>query len=134
MHLDPIRQISIAFRSPTVFSRNGRPYALPDPQLVMTSLVGRWNSCAEASKEKRVPDHVRELLCREVALRSFDGHAIGVGRKDEAGFVGSTDFYLRHADEEVGRWMAAVWTLAEYTGVGAELACGSGRIEILEMQ
>src|SRR6266700_5149217 len=40
-----LRAVTLAFRSPTFFSRNGTDDLTPDPRLILGSYRRRWNGC-----------------------------------------------------------------------------------------
>ncbi|MGH3905077.1 MAG: CRISPR system precrRNA processing endoribonuclease RAMP protein Cas6, partial [Pseudonocardiaceae bacterium] len=62
----PVRHVELHFVSPTFFARKGRDLPLPDPVLIMRSLVARWD--AHAPPELALPADVLTALLDSVYL------------------------------------------------------------------
>jgi hypothetical protein len=63
--LPPLWDCEFAFLSPTYFSRSGRDYLLPDPELIARKLVDRWNATSRGCEAMMVdPATARALGCR----------------------------------------------------------------------
>lgn len=127
----PEQQLSVEFLSPTHFSRNGRRYCLPDPVLVWNRITDRWNATVGEASPFVIDERDRSSIAAQVSLTACDIETVGKPYRPD-GFVGIATFALdRFADQEIGRIFAAVWRLAELSGVGALTTQGYGAIRII---
>ena len=124
----PARHADLDVHSPMFFSRNGRDLPLPDPVLIIQSLVGRWDH--HAPPAFTVPDDVRRALLATVYLVGMDGGTVtgAVGtRTAQTGFVGSVSLALtRAADDPTASAFATLLRYAEIAGLGAQTGHGFG--------
>jgi len=135
--LGPLWACEYRFLSPTYFARSGRDYPLPDPQLIVRSLVERWNTHSPDSDEVRVgEDLARELGSRIVlAAHAIRTRAVPSGNgRPRIGFVGTARLGLRTPDrrDQAGiasaRLLATLSAFAPYSGVGAQTTHGLGAV------
>lgn len=130
-------RLDVLVRSPTLFSRSGRDYPLPDPALISRHLVARWNTfCPE------------ELAIDEAAARSLGGRIVVVAYaietvpvelrgRDRAGFVGAFSLAVTGREGEpehraACRTLARLGGLLPYSGLGAHTTHGLGTVEVAD--
>ncbi|BFH76641.1 CRISPR-associated endoribonuclease Cas6 [Thermus thermophilus] len=120
----PSRDLALRFASPTFFRRKGVHYPVPEPRLVLESLLRRL----EAFGPLKAPEGVREALLERTTVRSLEGRTLPARTEvDTAGFVGRVVYHLPRATEEEALWLSALGRFAFYSGVGAKTSLGYGR-------
>ncbi len=142
---------SVAFISPTSFSRSGVDWLLPDPHLLLGGLARRWN--ALASDEHHLDLDVISELARATVISSLElctirteryrgavvrrwspfagtvNHRAAAspgGRPGRSGFVGTVTFRLNDS-----RWrelFGALFSFAGFAGVGRATTHGCGAV------
>ncbi|GGM93137.1 CRISPR-associated endoribonuclease Cas6 [Thermus composti] len=116
--------LPLRFYSPTFFRRKGVHYPLPEPRLVLESLLRRL----EAFGPVRAPEGVREALLERTTVRWMEGRTLkALAEVDAAGFVGRVVYHLPQATEEEQAWLWALGRFAFFAGVGAKTSLGFGR-------
>ncbi|HEU0089323.1 MAG TPA: CRISPR system precrRNA processing endoribonuclease RAMP protein Cas6 [Pseudonocardiaceae bacterium] len=91
----PVARALMRFVTPTYFSRNGRDVPLPDPVLVLRSLLQRWNTFAPPSLV--IDDDLAKALLSAVLLSNaaINTVRVRVGRVAwQTGFVGDAELGL----------------------------------------
>lgn len=92
--------LSLRFVSPTFFRRQGANYALPEPALVFSSLIERWDAFAPA----KVPPEVCEALKSRVMLRHFELRTrYAEAHERTVGVVGRATYHLPKASDHERR-------------------------------
>ncbi|WP_114314120.1 CRISPR-associated endoribonuclease Cas6 [Thermus caldifontis] len=123
--------LPLRFFSPTFFRRKGVHYPLPEPRLVLESLLRRLEGLADLP----APEEVREALLEGTTVRWFEGKTVRAEAEVEAvGFVGRVVYHLPKATEEELSWLWALGRFAFYAGVGAKTALGYGRVKLFSHQ
>ncbi|HEU0127289.1 MAG TPA: CRISPR system precrRNA processing endoribonuclease RAMP protein Cas6 [Pseudonocardiaceae bacterium] len=124
----PLTRGLLRFLTPTYFSRNGRDVPLPDPVLVLQSLVQRWNVFAPAALA--LDEALSKALLSAVVLTDHDTHTECVhvgGELWQTGFVGDAELTLtRSPAPEVQAAFAALLRFASVAGIGAQTTYGFG--------
>lgn len=119
--------LPLRFHSPTFFRRQGVHYPLPEPRLVLESLLRRL----EGLTPLQAPPGVREALLERSTVRWFEGKTLRADAEVEAvGFVGRVVYHLPRATEEELTWLWALGRWAFYAGVGAKTSLGFGRAKV----
>jgi len=122
------RDLPLRFYAPTFFRRKGAHYPLPEPRLVLESLLRRL----EAFGPLKAPLEVREALLERTTVRVFSGRTEKAATEvDTVGFVGQVVYHLPRATEEEALWLSALGRFAFFSGVGAKTALGYGRARAL---
>ncbi|WP_018110386.1 CRISPR-associated endoribonuclease Cas6 [Thermus igniterrae] len=122
------RDLPLRFYSPTFFRRKGVHYPVPEPRLVLESLLRRL----EAFGPLKAPETIREALLERTTVRHLQGRTLKAETEvDTVGFVGQVVYHLPKASEEEARWLWALGRFAFYSGVGAKTALGYGRSRLL---
>jgi CRISPR-associated endoribonuclease Cas6 len=127
------RRTRLRMLTPTFFSRNGRDLPLPEPVLLVRSLLERWNAHAPAALRVAADD--ARALVGAVFLDEASGGTqrveLGQGLR-QVGFVGQAELrLLRSAPAAVGEVFGALMRFAEVAGVGAQTTCGFGAVEVI---
>ncbi|WP_253701124.1 CRISPR system precrRNA processing endoribonuclease RAMP protein Cas6, partial [Thermus scotoductus] len=119
--------LPLRFYSPTFFRRKGVHYPMPEPRLVLESLLRRLEVLASLP----APEGVREALLEKTGVRWFEGKTVRAEADVEAvGFVGRVVYHLPRATEEELAWLWALGRFAFYAGVGAKTSLGLGRVKV----
>ncbi|GLV49283.1 CRISPR-associated endoribonuclease Cas6 [Thermus sp. LT1-2-5] len=119
--------LPLRFHSPTFFRRKGVHYPVPEPKLVMESLLRRL----EAFGPLKAPEGVREALLERTTVRWLEGRTLKAETEvDTVGFVGRVVYHLPRATEEERAWLWALGRFAFFAGVGAKTALGYGRAKV----
>ncbi|HEU0089322.1 MAG TPA: CRISPR system precrRNA processing endoribonuclease RAMP protein Cas6 [Pseudonocardiaceae bacterium] len=126
----PVARGLMRFMTPTYFSRNGRDVPLPDPVLIMRSLLQRWNSFAPDNLA--IGEELGKALLSAVLLAdaSINTMRVRVGHAAwQTGFVGDAELGLtRTAAPGVSTVFAALLRFATIAGVGAQTTYGFGEV------
>jgi len=117
--------LPLRFYSPTFFRRKGAQYPLPEPRLVLESLLRRL----EAFGPLKAPQEVREALLERTTIRFLEGRTqMARTEVDTVGFVGKVVYHLPRATEEEALWLSALGRYAFFSGVGAKTSLGYGLV------
>jgi hypothetical protein len=126
--LAPIWQCDFECLSPTYFSRSGRDYLLPDPELIVQRLVARWNEHNDAKSPLSIGKESAMALTSRVILKAHELRTVRLERHaghQGTGFVGQVRLGLRNADrrslegQSAARLFAALCGFASFCGIGA---------------
>jgi CRISPR-associated endoribonuclease Cas6 len=127
----------VEFLTPTVFSRNGRDYPLPDPVLALRGLHQRWTARADpaapAGSRHAGPEAGGvDGALGSVVVEHLDGHTQLVEAPTRRiGFTGSATFALRgRSSPAADQAFAALWAFAALAGVGRSTTYGLGAVEV----
>lgn len=123
------RRVAFFFASPTSFHRDGRQVPYPLPELVIGSLLDRWNAFAPIAFPPEARKYAQECL----ALGRFEikSRAVTVAGGIQNGLVGRVSFSTLNYDRY---WMSLMQTLARfsyYSGVGAKTTMGMGQCHVV---
>lgn len=139
---EPIRSLSLRFRTPTAFHAPGelrKVVPVPLPELCLGNWMRRWNTtrghCGSMAPPE-APPWVVGLAEERVALSRFNGGTrdaqVGANRRF-IGFEGSATFTLLKPQDltaEQHTWLAALARFATYCGTGVETMRGMGQTEL----
>ncbi len=114
------------------FSRNGRDLPLPEPVLIVRSLLARWN--AHAPDALAISDDAARELVGAVFLDAMSGASQQVSVTEQirqVGFVGEAQLrLLKTASAATAEVFGAVMRFAAIAGVGAQTTHGFGALDI----
>jgi CRISPR-associated endoribonuclease Cas6 len=123
---DPARQVTLQLTSPTTFKSGGRHQPLPLPELVIGSLLERWNAFAPVGFPPEVRRYAQECLAvNRYSLRTRPVPVKGGGLR--MGAVGQITYTTLNYDRY---WMGVVQALAAFSlfsGIGAGTTNGLGQ-------
>ncbi|MGH8884231.1 MAG: CRISPR system precrRNA processing endoribonuclease RAMP protein Cas6 [Egibacteraceae bacterium] len=137
--LPPLWQADLRFLSPTYFSRSGRDYLLPDPALIVRSLVVRWNEQVEERPALAIDGDVARELGRRVILKAHELYTVrvtGADGRPRTGFKGQARLGLRTAERRsaegvaCARLLATLCAFVPYCGLGAQTTHGLGAVAV----
>jgi len=120
--------------SPLYFSRNGRDYPLPDPELIVAGLIRKWNTFSP--RAIGIDDELRDELLAAVILDEFDGrteHTWVTYTQRQIGFLGSMRLALRRGSDRTLVLFAALMRFATVAGIGAQTTHGYGHVDLVEL-
>ena len=131
--LPAVDDMTFDFHTPTHWSRSGRRYVLPDPELLVRGLVKRWNDCQVPDSPLTIgPEDARELGSRlELAEHDIRSAELLVGAKRSVtGFVGRVRVRLagRQRSPRAGALLSRLSAFSNYSGVGAQTTHGCGAV------
>jgi CRISPR-associated endoribonuclease Cas6 len=124
------RHVSFNFLSPTVFKSNGKLLPLPLPEMVIGSLLERWNAYASIAFSPDTRRYAAE--CLGIGRFELRSRVASVAGGLYSGFVGRVTFTSLNYDRY---WMSLIHTLAKfafYAGVGAKTTMGLGQCGLVE--
>lgn len=124
--------VTMSFASPTSFKRTGGYFTpLPQPELVFSSLLDRWNAFAPF----RLPDTLYDLFHADIAI--LDVHiqtetlTFARGQKGTVpGFIGKVTYRFSR-DKGQRRYLQALASFAKYSGVGVKTTVGMGQVRAI---
>jgi CRISPR-associated endoribonuclease Cas6 len=114
----------LRFITPVVFKRAGAHYPLPEPSLLLQSLLNTWNAFAPIACPTAVAERLLEVTIRDFELRTVTARS----HEPIVGALGSMTLHLRHASEDECAWLACLTRFARYAGVGARTTAGFGMV------
>lgn len=128
------QEATFRFLSPTVFAtskpgRRTRYTPLPDPRLILSSLLDRWQAQSPYPYNPKEEAALRELfeLDAEVAgFLSLRFHRVQAGKGFFPGFTGEVAIRLHSQSLEAHLALGRLAALAFYGGVGAKTTYGMG--------
>jgi CRISPR-associated endoribonuclease Cas6 len=122
----PARKIQFHLASPLVFHSLGRSQPIPLPELLVGSLLERWNAFSPLA----LPPETRRYAAEMLAISRFDLESRAVPVKDgglRVGAVGKVQFTALNSDLY---WLGILHSLAafaQFAGAGAGTAQGFGQ-------
>ncbi|MDA2810519.1 CRISPR system precrRNA processing endoribonuclease RAMP protein Cas6 [Nocardiopsis sp. RSe5-2] len=124
-----VSRVGVVFEAPTLVRRGGRNLPLPEPELLVSGLVRRWNAFSPlAVPEPQAAELLASVYVARHAVRTVPLELRGRGR---AGFVGTATFGIAgQAPLALRRWLAALWRFASFSGVGAHTTHGLGQVTV----
>ncbi|WP_239377148.1 CRISPR system precrRNA processing endoribonuclease RAMP protein Cas6 [Frankia sp. Cj5] len=132
----PARRVRLRMLTPTFFSRNGRDLPLPEPVLIVRSLLARWN--AHAPDTLTIDDSAARELVGSVFLDAVSGASEQVPVTEQirqVGFVGEAELrLLKTASAAAAEVFGALMRFAAIAGVGAQTTHGFGAVDIRNRQ
>lgn len=128
------QQVTLHFISPTVFttSKPGgrtRYTPLPDPRLILSSLLDKWQAHSPYPYTPKEEAALRELLGWDVEVAGFRNlrfHRLQAGKSFLPGFTGEVRLKALGGGLEVQEALGRLWALSFFSGVGAKTTYGLG--------
>ncbi len=128
----PTRRVRLRMLTPMFFSRNGRDLPLPEPVLIVRSLLARWNAHAPAALA--ISDGAARELVGAVFLDAVSGASRQVSVTEkirQVGFVGDAELrLLKTAAAATADVFGALTRFAAIAGIGAQTTHGFGAVEV----
>lgn len=130
----PLREVTLIFQSPTVFTTSkagGRTRftPLPEPRLIVSSLLDKWQAHSPFPYNPREEAALREVFDLDLELKGFRNlryHRVQAGKSFFPGFTGEVTLRLWSDSLEVQRALGRLAGLAPFSGVGAKTTYGMG--------
>lgn len=130
----PTGQVTLRFLSPTVFvtSKEGgrtRYTPLPDPRLIATSLLDKWQAHSPYPYNPKEEAALRTLFELDLEVAGFRGlryHRVQAGKAFFPGFTGDVTLRLWSDSLEAREALGRLSALAFFSGVGAKTPYGMG--------
>jgi len=118
--------ITLEFASPTCFKGKGIQTMFPEPKLVFSSLLKRWN----AFSDEKINEEYQGLFTTiKVSSYNLRTELIHFSKYKMIGFKGNVEYRL--PDKSIPEFQKSVNALANfacYAGVGAKTAMGMGQV------
>lgn len=117
----------VNFLVPTAFKTNGQLAIFPTVDLIMNSLMQRWDSCA--SDLSLADSDVRQHLASHIYIRDYRlaSASFSVNGSWIKGFKGQVDLNVKGPDA-LARVAALLLDFGRFSGVGIKTALGMGGI------
>jgi len=121
--------ITLEFVTPTSFRKNEMQVTFPQPELVFSSLVRRWNAFAEV---KLPEEHVARFASIKVSSYDLHTELVQFSRYKIIGCKGRVDYELpKDASPDFLQVVNALADFASYSGVGVKTTMGMGQVQRL---
>lgn len=116
----------LRFLSPTGFNRNGLQIAVPLPELVFGSLLGKWRSFVSDSDWSGVEEFFPGVRMEKFA---FESRSVRLKNKSVfRGSVGYCDYFFDHLPPEGREALSALALFSFFAGIGYKTAQGMGQV------
>ncbi len=125
LELEPVKNLSIDFLSPTTFRKGPWDYPLPDPQTLFRSLYRKWQAFSPIAfplKEEELLSGIYKHLYILAHRIRVEVEELSFGRL--RGFVGNVSLGINNA--EFSRHVHALLKFGEFAGAGRKTAMGFG--------
>lgn len=127
-----VTRVSVETVSPVTFSRSGVSYPLPDPRLMMSQMIRRWNAHVSSSSLVIPEEAAREIASRS-SLQWFEINSSKIELyKGRFGFEGAFTMMLHSEDPLLRKAFAALFEFSTYAGIGALTTHGLGAIRLVD--
>jgi CRISPR-associated endoribonuclease Cas6 len=128
----PQRKITLQFLSPTAFRSKGRNIIFPEPELVFSSYLSKWNAYSPISFDDSLKSRIfPQLIATRYKLQS---HILDFKTYKEVGFEGVCTFEIKqNVSEETLRQINALADFAFYAGTGAKTTMGMGQTRRIKL-
>jgi len=123
-------KVTMNFTSPTSFKRTAGGFTpLPQPELVFSSLLDRWNAFAPF----RLPDWLYDTIHRDIVIDQarIQTETLSFARGHKGvvtGFTGRVTYRLLCYGEAC-RYLNALARFAKFSGVGVKTSVGMGQVK-----
>ena len=123
------RFFSLRFLSPVAFKRAGRYVVLPDKELLLQSVINKWNA-AFPHYPLEDQDALR-MLAEGVSISDYRLRTTRFSMKDNRipGFIGEITFDARLSAPIMELWKMLLF-FSGYSGVGIKTALGMGGVKL----
>jgi CRISPR-associated endoribonuclease Cas6 len=118
--------IALEFVTPTSFRKNEMQVTFPQPELVFSSLLKRWNAFSELKLSK---EHIARFASIKVSSYELHTELVHFSKYKIIGFKGKVEYELpKNAPDDFLRAVNALADFASYPGVGTKTAMGMGQV------
>lgn len=123
------RYFSLCFLSPTAFKQGGRYTVLPEKELILQSLMKKWNA-AFPSYPLEDADAF-QMLAEGIRISDFNLRTTRFSLKDNKipGFIGTMSLDTHLSAPLLELWKLLI-SFAPYSGLGIKTALGMGGIKL----
>jgi len=128
--LEADRFFAFRFLSPTAFKQNGKYTVLPEKELILQSLLKKWNSVFPSYPLE--DEDAFHMLSDGLRISDYNLHTTRFFLKDNKipGFVGNMSIDARLSTPILDIWRILV-VFSEYSGIGIKTALGMGGVKLL---
>ncbi len=122
----PHRRLRMEFVSPTAFNRFKFDYPFPEPHLLFSNLLSRWNTFSEFPLELTETE-----ILNGVVIYEFEGSIQKFmidQRLKRVGFVGRVGFLIK--DQGLAKKLSTLAFFANFSGVGIKTTMGMGAVKV----
>lgn len=124
------RDLLLDFLSPTTFKRENFDYPLPEPRLVFSGLLRKWNRFSPVKIERGLLKELTERLTVSGCWIKTKKSEIMEGAK-LTGFFGRVFFYAFSKNPSVLKALNALADFAQFAGVGRKTTMGFGSVRFV---
>lgn len=124
------RFFSLCFLTPAAFKQNGRYTVLPGKELILQSLLKKWNSAFPAYPLE--DGDAFRMIAEGIRISDYNLRTTRFPLKDNKipGFVGTMSIDTHLSAPLLGIWKLLI-AYAQYSGIGIKTALGMGGIILL---
>jgi CRISPR-associated endoribonuclease Cas6 len=126
----PRRLITLKFITPTAFKSNGKYVIFPSETLLIKSIAGKWDSCAEQfflSDGETLSQIAEYIQINKYRLKSDVYHIKGIAIP---AFSGEVTLKI-NGPEPLQKVANLMFNFATYSGIGIKTALGMGGVALL---
>jgi CRISPR-associated endoribonuclease Cas6 len=122
--------LDLRFLSPTSFHSQGNHYPLPDPVLVFSSYLTRWN--VFAPEELRINVALLDVVSAHLVIAHYrlETEMVDFGGYNQVGFTGIVKYRIKKSEllgREMCKRLNALADFANYCGTGHKTTQGMGQ-------
>ena len=129
--IETARFCSLRFLSPTAFKQSGRYTVLPEKELILQSLLKKWNTVFPSFPLE--DEDAFRMLSDGLRICDYNLHTTRFILKDNKipGFIGSMRFDAHLSEPLMDLWKILA-VFSEYSGIGIKTALGMGGVRLLQ--
>lgn len=121
----------VDFITPTSFKKGQGYVPFPQPDLVLRSLIRKWQRFSDISIDLNLTDTMNnELFVTGLKIKTVKVNLSSFGWV--AGFTGRVYFRLISEDPKIRQWVSALFLYSEFSGIGSKTTMGFGRVRLVD--
>lgn len=123
------RFFSLRFVSPTAFKQSGRYTVLPEKELILQSLLNKWNTVFPSYS--LTDEEAFQMLAEGIRISDYNLRTTRFLLKENKipGFIGNLRVEARLSAPMLDLWKI-LFSFSEYSGIGIKTALGMGGVKL----
>jgi CRISPR-associated endoribonuclease Cas6 len=120
------------FITPTTIKTEGRYLHYPREDLILFSLLKKWDSFSDDIKlfDKDLYETISSSLLVS-SIINLKSQFINVDKGKVSGFVGQVNFKIKAKTRQINQLINLLLEFSNYSGIGIKTAIGMGRVETI---
>lgn len=125
-------RVSMKFITPTTIKTEGRYLHYPREDLILFSLLKKWDSFADDIKlfDKDLYETISSSLLVS-SIINLKSQFINVDKGKVSGFIGQVNFKIKAKTRQINQLINLLLEFSNYSGIGIKTAIGMGRVETI---